>query len=281
MSKNHRKSKNITASKKVEVILPSLVDIVMPNRGRFDLLARCLDAIPSAAKDISYNVWICDNGSPKGEAEKFYAEYIRDRRIHPTIFPDPKGYPLACNFAAKQGKSPLILILTNDVFLHEGSLDKLVREMDDPKNGLVGMKLLFPPESPHGPAEKVQHVGLSVNIRAEVQHQFIGWRADHPKVLAMRDCFAVTGAVFMTRRNIWKNIRGFYLGYGLGTYEDVNFAVNVRNLGYNVICSQATAYHMVNATASAYGFTYPLNENKQLFMSRCSKDLQWDEYLYW
>ena len=259
MSKNHRKSKGVASSKKVEVILPSLVDIVIPNRGRYDLLGKCLDAIPLAAKNISYNVWICDNGSSKEDATKFYTEYIKDRRIHPTIFPDAKGYPLACNLAAKRGKSPLILILTSDVFLHEGSLDMLVREMDDPKNGLVGMKLLFPPESPNGPAEKVQHVGLSVSIRADIQHQFISWRADHPKVLAMRKCFAVTGAVFLTRRNLWKTIGGFYLGYGLGTYEDVEYAVKIRGLGYNVIVSQATAYHIVNATASAYGFTYPLN----------------------
>jgi len=257
-----------------------LVDVAIPNMGKFDFLEKCLSALPAAMGNISYNVWICDNGS-KPEELSFYDKY-KDKQIHLTKYRQGVGYPKACNVAARQGFAPLILILTNDVFLEPHSVEYLVREMDDPKTGIVGMKLLFPEGSPHGPSGKVQHVGIELDIRANFYHQFIAWNPNNPKVLAKKEAFAVTGAVFMTRRSIWSKLRGFNEIYGLGTYEDVEYAIETRKLGYNIKVSQeAIGYHWVNATAKEAGFAYPLNENKHIFMSRHNKDLRYDEWKYW
>lgn len=258
-----------------------LIDVVIPNRGKFDFLEKCLSKLPEAMGELTYNVWICDNGS-KPEELTFYNKYKSDRQIHVATYRNGIGYPKACNIAAKQGFAPLILILTNDVFLDPHSVEHMVRAIDEPKNGVVGMKLLFPEGSPNGPAGKVQHVGIALNIKADFYHQFIGWSPDNPKVLNKKEAFAVTGAVFLTRRSLWNKIGGFNLDYKLGTYEDVEYCVQVRKLGYNIAVSQdAIGYHWVNATAADGGFAYPLNENKHIFMSRNSKELIYDEWKFW
>lgn len=274
MSKNKNK-RNVKINRNV------LIDVVIPNRGKFDFLEKCLNKLPEAMGELSYNVWICDNGS-KPEEVVFYDKYKTSSQIHATIYHNGLGYPKACNVAAKQGSAPLILILTNDVFLEPHSVEHLVRELDEPKNGVAGMKLLFPEGTPHGPPNKVQHVGIELNIKADFYHQFVGWSPNNPKVLAKKEAFAVTGAVFLTRRSIWNRLKGFNEIYGLGTYEDVEYCVQTRKLGYNIVISQeAIGYHWVNATAADGGFAYPLNENKHIFMSRNSKDLIWQEYKWW
>ena len=256
---------------------PALVDIVIPVHGKIDLLKRCLACIPNAAKDISYKIWIYDNGTPEEEKE-FYNELSTDKTISVFQTKNGVGYPKAVNFIARKGYAPLIMVLTTDVFLNEDAIVHLVKEMDYLQTGIVGMKLLFPDGSPHGPAEKVQHVGIEFNIRAEPIHQFIGWSPDNPRVLAKKDSYAITGAAFMVRRNLWKQVGGFFEGYGLGTYEDMELCVRVRDLGYNIKVSQeAVGYHWVNGSEVGY----PLNNNRNLFMSRCGEKILYGEWKYW
>jgi len=85
------------------------------------------------------------------------------------------------------------------------------------------------------PKGKVQHVGISMNIRAEAHHIFLGWDADHPKVNAMRDVDLVTGAAMMIRRSVWNKVGGFLEAYGIGQYEDIDFCLSARSLGYGII----------------------------------------------
>ena len=272
--KRHRKKKLLEPQ--------TLVDICIPVMGRFDLLGKCLDAIPSAVGDIIYRVYLFDNDSPREEANEFYSTldgFIRVIRSKHNL-----GFPKACNRMANAGKSPLIFLLNSDVVLDTGSVDLLVREMDNPKTGVVGMKLVFPDnpgelEPNRRPAGKIQHIGLTTNIRTEVIHAFMGWSHDHPRVMAQREVFAVTGAALMTRRNIWSRAKGFDEAYGGGTFEDVDFCCAVRDMGYNIVVEpKASAVHYTNATAEKYGIGFPLHQNQMIFMQRWGSKLTWWHY---
>ena len=204
MAKRNRKNRPI-----------SLLDIIIPVYSKIDFLEKCLDCLSSAAGDIAYHVYIHDNGTPV-EEKSFYKTLDDDRTITVMQTKRPLGFPVACNLAAKRGNSSLILFLNSDCFLEPNAIVEMVKEMDNPQTGVVGAKLLFPEDTPNGPAGMVQHVGIELNIRAEVYHQFIGWTPDNPKVLAKHNAMAVTGAALMTRRNLWRKIGGFFEGYGAG-----------------------------------------------------------------
>ena len=120
--------------------------------------------------------------------------------------------------------------------MFSGSGDLLVRAMDDPKVGVVGMKLMFPESDDTkkglmGPANSIQHVGLSTTIHGDFAHHFIGWNKDNPRVNRVRDVYAVTGAALMTRRKLFFSLGRFFEGYGKGTWEDVDYSLAVRDLG--------------------------------------------------
>jgi GT2 family glycosyltransferase len=159
--------------------------------------------------------------------------------------------------------------------------------MDDPKVGVVGMRLVFP-EFTEGlspeirPAGKIQHAGMSFNIRGFPIHNYIGWSADHPRVMEQKECHAVTGAAMMTRRFLWNKAGGFLEAYGLGTWEDMDYCMSMMDLGYNIIVvPEALGVHCTNATAERTQTGYPMNHNQAIFMQRWGHRLVWSEWRHW
>jgi GT2 family glycosyltransferase len=262
-------------------IIQTLVSIIIPVYRRFDLLAKCLESIPEAFGSLPYEVILVDNASPAEEAKPFYDEHSQYTLVRNK---ENVGFVKACNRGAHLANSPLLFFLNSDVVLQKESGEFLVRAMDDPKVGICGMKLLFPTEDSTklglmGPPGTVQHVGLSTNIQGNMVHHFIGWNSDNPRVNRVRDVYAVTGAALMIRKQLFRQVGGFYLGYGQGTWEDCDLSLAVRDLGYNVIVeTKAIGTHYTGATAREYGIGYPLQQNQRIFMQRWSQKLMYTEW---
>lgn len=267
----------------------TLLDIVICVYGRFDLLSKCLASIPEAAGNIKYNIILVDNNSPEQEVARTFYDSL-DTNITVIRNKENLGFPRGCNIGARRKTSPLLFMLNSDVILEKGSIDLLVRSLDDPTIGVAGMKLLFPSSEQlieanmqnveqYRPADTIQHIGLETNISANFIHIFVGWSKGHPKVNVMHETYAVTGAALMTRRLIWQKLGGFYEGYGHGTFEDVDFCLSARALGYNVIVvPKAVGTHYVGATAVEYNIHYPLTANRFLFMQRWGDKLNYTEW---
>jgi GT2 family glycosyltransferase len=266
----------------------TLVDVVIPVHRRIDLLEKCLKSIPDAMGGISYRVIIVDNNTPQEEKRELYPSLIEDNQITVIQLGQNSGFPSACNLGVRKGKSPLIFLLNSDVILDPGSLMELVLTMDDPSIGVAGMKLVFPEDvgerlNPQiRPARKIQHVGLASNIRGEFIHAYVGWSEDHPKPNNVRDMYAVTGAALMTRRVIWKRANGLFEEYKQGGYEDVDYCLTVRDMGFNVVVNpKASGVHYTGATAEYYQMPHPLMMNRMLFMSRWGEKLNYTELYSW
>jgi GT2 family glycosyltransferase len=283
-----------------KVYINTLLDVCIPVYRNIPLLENCLSHIPEAINGISTTITIFDNGTPKEEKLGLYPKLKGTSALLDSLkeagvvsvniieYGQNIGFPRACNLGVRKGSAPLIFLLNSDIELFPNAIENAVKALDDPKIGVVGMKLLFPEKDTVGlngsirPAGKVQHVGLHTNVRSDFVHSFLGWSADHPKVMKVRDAYVVTGAALMTRRSLWKQIGGFFEGYGRGTFEDCDFCLSVRDLGYNIIVeTKSVAYHYAGATAEKYQIPYPLQINKQILLSRWGNKLNWTEYLSW
>src|SRR3990167_1809841 len=184
-----------------------LLDIAILTAGRVDLFEKCLNSILPEMKP-EYKIQVCNDGHPSSKYEEVY-------KLLPsgsTIKRNNKagGFSVGANTVMSSGNAPLILFVTDDVFLHTGTIDKLIRTMDDPSIGQCGLKLLFPDDSidPHRPAGRVQHIGMASTIRGDMVHPLIGWTSENPKCNISREIIASTGASFIIRRNVFKAVRG-------------------------------------------------------------------------
>jgi len=277
-----RKRNKQSQSRKPKVC-GALLDIVILVHNRNELLTRCLENIPEACGDIPYYVYVLDNGSTKENSneiknicEHFNANYVYSR--------ENLGFPAGNNKLVRQGTSPLILLLNDDVFMYPDSIHKMVMAMDDPTIGVVGAKLIFDPESKDRgrPAGKVQHVGLSTNINGGFFHHFLGWSVDNPRVMRVRYPYTVTGAALMTRRKIYNQVGGLFEGYGRGTYEDVEYCIQCRQLGYNIYLEQsAMGIHLVGSTSISENIPYPISINRDLLRMRLGNKVEYTEWELW
>lgn len=195
------------------------------------------------------------------------------------------GFSAAANRVIRQGTSPLVLFITDDIILHEGTLEKLVRRMDNEEIGLCGLKLIFPSDSndPNRPAGRVQHIGHAIDIRGEMTHPLIGWMPDNPKCNISRELQSVTGGVFIVRRNTFLRAGGFFEAYGKGYYEDVDLCFSIKhNTGQKIfIDTEATADHVTNASFMKAGAQIPMETNKMILRSRWGNKLENDNFTFW
>lgn len=273
----------------------SLVDIIIPVRGRFDLLSKCLESIEPAFPGMAYNIIILDNASHE-ESVPDHAQvndfYIAMTSRYPNLIvlqqKENLGFPRGCNVAARRKTSPLLFFLNSDVILDPDSGLRLINKLDNPMIGVVGMKLRFASEGEYVDAQmnsgirppgRLQHICLSVNYNGDIYHPFIGWEIDHPRINALTSVCAVTGAAMMVRRNVFVKAGGFYEGYGMGTFEDVDLCMMVREQGHDIVAvPNATGIHYTNATMEQLKTGFPLQTNASVFKGRWGEKLLWWDY---
>lgn len=264
---------------------PPLVDIAILTAGVIppELFEDCLHSIFVETASIQSKVYVFRNGNPP-ETKAAYDEILKKYPVTVLNSKENKGFPHGANKAIRSGNAPLVLFISDDVILRDGTLDKLIRRMDDPSIGLCGLKLIFPENStdPGRPAGKVQHVGHGIDIRGEIVHPLIGWNPANPKCNVSRDVASVTGATFIVRRKIFNLAGGFFEGFGMGYFEDVDMCLEIRRLGYRVfIDTEATATHYVGSTFIKSGIQAPFEQNKMLLRARKQHLFAHDSWAFW
>lgn len=279
MARKKRKNKN-----------DAVLDIVIPIFNQVALLRGCLGALADATT-VKANVIVVDDGSDEDV-----------RAVVTEVYPEAKylrmssnqGFPAAVQRGVGFGSAPFVLLLNSDVTLHPGAINTLLVsfgkqpppsavDMPDAKEiGVVAPKLLFSPMSTHGIGGTVQHAGLALDHHLRPFHLFLGWNADHPKVNERRSVQAVSGAVIAFRREVWNAIKKIdepmSRVYGRGTFEDVEFCIFARYLGYRVVYEpEAVGDHYVGASAEAVG-GYDLRRNYEVFKARVGEVAIWDAW---
>jgi GT2 family glycosyltransferase len=256
----------------------AILDVVITTAGRFDCLEKCLNALYREAQVTPLSIYVMDIDSPAAERSQNNHLFVYDPskdvsrnvvNFQTKRFTQNVGFPTAANEGARMGRSPLIMILNDDVELTDGAIHEVIRSMMDETVGIVGIKLLFPQGTPNGPAGKVQHIGMSLNIRGEPVHPLIGWSPENPKTRVSRDVWAVTGACLTVRRTLFQQLKGFDLAYGKGTWEDADLCLRARQLGKRVYLNAiALGYHYTGASQEKRKEGFPLQQNMQFFHAR-------------
>jgi GT2 family glycosyltransferase len=274
-------------SRKRRRVKKSELDITLLTCGLVEqpVFKDCLEAIVRESEGIDCSVYVYMNGVLKEDRS-----WVEDA-VHE--YPDVKlkysserlGFPAGANRTIKQGTSPMVLFITDDIILHPNAIKELMERMKaDPSIGLCGMKLIFPEDSEDKgrPAGRVQHIGHGIDIRGHVTHPLMGWKPDNEKCNRSREVISVTGGVFMVRRDVFIKAGGFFEGYGLGYFEDVDLNLEIRRLGYKIwIETAAVGTHYTNMSMMKSEVRPNMKSNEMIFVSRKGGDLVNDNWTFW
>jgi GT2 family glycosyltransferase len=156
------------------------------------------------------------------------------------------GFSATVNHGMRHARGRYIVLCNNDVIFFQPWLEVIAKAFDaDPDLGVLGARLLYPNGT-------IQHAGVDKVVgQLRWHHAYGGWPGDHPRVRQSRYVWSVTGALFVLRRELLRQLGGFSTAYATA-YEDLDYCLHAWSAGRRVgYCAELAAYHREGGTRGA------------------------------
>ncbi|MGU3539933.1 glycosyltransferase family 2 protein [Methylobacterium sp. A54F] len=218
---------------------PPPVTLVIPTRqsapaaGEPPHIVRLLDSLASSTYPpgrirVLVGDDLADDAAYAGRRDPFALA-----RVHTPLPPGERfNYAAKMNRLWRLAETEHLILMNDDIVVRApGWIEALLTFATDPEVGGVGARLLYPDG-------RIQHAGMFGGIYGVCAHPWYLQAADAPTyddwALKQRDCSAVTGAVFATRRSVLEAANGFDEGFSLD-FNDVDLCFRLRMLGYRIV----------------------------------------------
>ena len=209
-----------------------LISVVIPNKDHGEDLAKCIDSLKRSAEGYALEILIVENNSAKKETFELYRRLEQDERIRVLQYRDRFNFSRINNFAVKEAKGELLLLLNNDMTVLPGDLlGELLMYAERPDVGAVGAKLLYPDNT-------IQHAGVIIGLGGVAAHSHKDYGKEDAgymnRLLVAQNLSAVTAACLMMRKAVYEEIDGMDPGYEVA-FNDADFCMRIRKKGYRVV----------------------------------------------
>ena len=194
----------------------------------------------------NFEIIVVDNGSEQPETLEYF-EQITSDSIRLLPYDAPFNYSAINNFAVQQARGSILGFVNNDIeVISRNWLTEMVAHALREDIGCVGAKLYYGDGS-------IQHGGVILGIGGVAGHSHKrSPRNDtgyHGRLHLVQNLSAVTAACMLVRRSIFNEAGGFNETDLAVAFNDVDFCLKVRALGYrNVWTPYAELYHHESAS---------------------------------
>ena len=240
-----------------------LVSIVVVLWNRAELTFRCLRAV-SELRGLPVEVVLVDNQSTDETPE------LLARVVGATVVRNGSnlGFTIAANLGARAARGELLLFLNNDAEMMLGALERLVATLSsDPTIGAVGGKQVFPDG-------RLQEAGSIIWSDGSCEAYGRNGDPDAGEFNFQRDVDYCSGALLLTRRDLFERVGGFDERYQPAYYEDVDYCVKVWQSGLRVVYQPASVViHFEFGSATSPGAAIKLQHERKAIFSALR--LQW------
>ena len=202
---------------------------------------KCLDSLQSEFQRDDVRFTVIDNGSPDNAAKLQEIYAVQNPNIYSVILPQNLGFAGGMNFGASIVPAEWILLLGSDTIFPLGAFETLYKQLKTLPSevGVVG-----PVTNEAGTAQKLdfnQKSSAEVFALYEKKHSTpTGLNA--PLYRADFFCVAI-------RTSLWDQLKGLDLSYGRGYYEDFDFCMRAKVLGFScLLLEDVFVYHQGSAS---------------------------------
>jgi len=242
------------------------VTISMVLYGSLPYTRQCLEQLFRKTPEDLYELFLFNNNSPD-DTMKWLDDnkknFPKDAKIYNSKV--NKNFAGGNNYIANHSDTEYILFLNNDTIPTDNWLEPLIKVLDEnPQIAAVGSKLVHPWDN------TIQHAGVIFNGLLPI-HKFFGESAETPAANEFSLVAAVTGASFLTRRELFLKYGGFDDNYKNG-WEDPDLCMKFYEDDYKVAYEpKSVLYHYegISATRMLHD-----DENREYFFKVWGKKLQ-------
>jgi len=201
----------------------------------------CLDSLVGEFHRHDVRFTVIDNGSPDNAAALQEA-YVSDKpRLYSVVLPKNLGFAGGMNFGADLAPAEWVLLLGSDTIFPVGSFVALYAQL---KTIPIEVGIVGPVTNEAGTAQKIEFKQQST---AEILALYANKHAtvtglNAPIYRADFFCVAI-------RKTLWDQLKGLDLSYGRGYYEDFDFCMRAKGLGYAcLLLEDVFVYHQGSAS---------------------------------
>jgi GT2 family glycosyltransferase len=211
-----------------------LLSIIIPSRDQSALLEKCVGSVLHKNDYTNFEIIILENNSVEEQTHELYRRLRKDRRIQIVESAGDFNFSRLINLGGNRARGPIFLLLNNDVeIMNADCLSELVSQVSRPEIGIAGARLWYPNGT-------LQHGGVILGVGGVASH-IDGIRRHEPGYFARQhlaqDFCAVTAACLMVRREVFEKLGGFDEAHLPVTFNDVDFCLRARKLGWRIIYS--------------------------------------------
>ena len=245
--------------KKKQVITRPELSVIIPIKDQIPYLDKCLASLEKA-KDITFEIILVNDGS-NAEMVNYLSRFTQLNVIHNQ---QSKGFVEACHQGAQRAIGQYLLFLNSDTELIDPLSFRYMLDCFKTKNvGVVGARLLLENNT-------IQHAGLSFDSKQiNYTHRYYGKDMNDPVVCVNEVVDVVTGACFLTQKDLWNKLGGFDKIYSPGYFEDTDYCLRAKELGYSTIyCGEAVVHHYQSKSFSGGPTKEHFGHNHEIFKQR-------------
>jgi GT2 family glycosyltransferase len=231
----------------------------------------CLESLLAHTQDVAHEVVVIDNASTDGTTQYLLdlAQRCPELRVH--FNSSNAGFPAANNRGLAEARGDVLVLLNNDTIPAPGWLSGLVRHLDDPRVGLVG------------PVTNRACNEAQIEVPYATLGEFVSFARERSGAHIPSAWDIRMLAMFCTamRREVFESVGPLDERFGVGTLEDEDYAVRVREAGYRVVCAEDVfVHHFGHASfdelAASGDYQRLLARNRSLFEQKWG--VRWEPY---